>query len=411
MKVLQIDVAVNVGSTGRIAEQIGQKIIENGGESIIAFGRHERHSKSSKIKIGNKFEQARHLLLTRIFDRHGYGSTRGTKLFVEKVKVLDPDIIHLHNIHGYYVNIEILFEYLRKAEKPVIWTQHDCWAYTGHCCYYSRFTCEKWKTQCYECPLTRYYPQSLIFDNSKENYISKKELFNSLDDLTLVPVSDWLANELSHSFLKSQNIYPIHNGIDINKFQYINPSDLVEKHQLQGKKIILGVASPWSDHKGLKDFISLASMVEEGHQIILIGLSEKQIKNLPKNIIGITRLSDPKDLAKYFSLADVFVNPSIAESFGLVTIEAMACGTPVVGYNVTTTPELIRPGTGYVVEKSNVEKLYKKVLKILLNNKETYSEQCRQNVVEYYNIDKQYDKYISLYKSKVNNTPITFKIY
>ncbi len=403
MKVLQIDVSVNVGSTGRIAEQIGQKILQNNGESTIAFGRYEAPSKSKKIKIGNKFEQVQHLLLTRIFDKHGFGSVKGTKNFIEEIKILDPDIIHLHNIHGYYINMEILFEYLVRSKKPVIWTLHDCWAYTGHCCHYARFECEKWKTQCYECPLTSYYPQSLVYDNSKENYLIKKELFNSLDDLTLVPVSDWLADELSHSFLKSQKIYPIHNGIDTNKFQYTDPSSLVEKHQLHGKKIILGVASPWSDLKGLKDFVSLSTMVDEDHQIILIGLSEKQIKGLPKNIIGITRLNDPKDLAKYFSLADVFVNPSQAESFGLVTIEAMACGTPVVGYDVTATPELIRPGTGYVVERSNIEELHKKVIKILQNNKETYSEQCRQNVVEFYNIDKQYDKYISLYQNKIKS--------
>lgn len=403
MKVLQIDVAVNVGSTGRIAEQIGHKILQNNGESIIAFGRQEAASKSKKIRIGNKFEQAQHLLLTRIFDKHGFGSVKGTKTFIEEVKVLDPDIIHLHNIHGYFINMEILFDYLVKSKKPVIWTLHDCWAYTGHCCYYTRFDCEKWKTQCYKCPLTSYYPQSLVYDNSKENYIIKKELFNSLDDLTLVPVSDWLANELSHSFLKSQKIHPIHNGVDINKFQYTDPSSLIEKHQLYGKKVILGVASPWSDLKGLKDFVALSSIIDEDHQIILIGLSEKQIKGLPKNIIGITRLNDPKDLAKYFSLADVFVNPSQAESFGLVTIEAMACGTPVVGYDVTATPELIRPGTGYVVEKSNIVELHKKVIKILHNNKETYNVICRQNVVEYYNIDKQYDKYISLYKTKIKS--------
>ncbi|MFZ1705232.1 MAG: glycosyltransferase [Saprospiraceae bacterium] len=403
MKVLQIDVSVNIGSTGRIAEQIGLKILQNNGESIIAFGRYEGSSKSKKIKIGNKFEQAHHLLLTRIFDKHGFGSVLGTKLFIKEIDKIDPDIIHLHNIHGYYINIEILFEYLIKSGKPVIWTLHDCWAYTGHCCYYSRYNCEKWKTECYKCPLTNYYPQSLVFDNSKNNYRIKNELFNALNNLTLVPVSDWLANEVSQSFLKSKNIFTIHNGVDINVFQYTDPTYLIEKHGLQGKKVLLGVASPWSDLKGLNDFIKLSAILDENHQIILIGLTASQIKSLPKNIIGITRLSDSSELVKYFSLADVFVNLSFAESFGLVTIEAMACGTPVVGYNLTATPELIKSGTGYVVEKSDITGIKKKIEKILQNGKKTYSNKCRQNVEEFYNIDTQYDKYIQLYKEKMSH--------
>lgn len=401
MKILQIASTVNVGSTGRIAEQIGQKVIQNSGESTIAYGRYEGSSKSNKIKIGNKFEQAQHLILTRIFDKHGFGSVKGTNIFIEKIKVLNPDIIHLHNLHGYYINVEILFNYLITSKKPVIWTLHDCWAYTGHCCHYTRFECEKWKTQCYKCPLSNYYPQSLFIDNSFVNYRLKRELFTSVEDLTLVPVSDWLANELSHSFLKSKRIYPIHNGVDTNKFQYTDPSSLIEKHQLWGKKIILGVANPWSDLKGLKDFIALSYLAEEDHQIILIGLTENQIKDLPKNIIGITRLSDPKDLAKYYSLADVFVNPSIAESFGLVTIEAMACGTPVVGYNVTATPELVKPGTGYIVKKGDIQSLFDKISLIFKNGKLNYQENCRSNVLNFYDIEKQFDKYIKLYLEKI----------
>ncbi len=401
MKVLQIDVAANVGSTGKITEQIGVKVIKNNGESTIAFGRYENISQSSKIKIGNEIEQAQHLLLTRFFDKHGLGSINGTKIFVEKIKLLNPDIIHLHQIHGYFINIEILFKFLAQIKKPVIWTLHDCWPFTGHCCHYARVECVKWQTGCYSCPLTKYYPQSLFYDNSKENYAIKKELFNGVKDITLVPVSDWLAGEVTKSFLKELPIHTIHNGVDIHKFQFTDPSSLVEKYLLTNKKVILGVASPWSDLKGLSAFVALSSMMESHIKIILIGLTESQIKGLPPNIIGITRLNNPNDLAMYYSLADVFVNPSIAESFGLVTVEAMACGTPVVGYNVTATPELVQKGTGYIVEKGDVNGLFQMINIILKNGKDLYSEACRNLVLEKYNQEIQYEKYITLYNSKI----------
>lgn len=402
MNVLQIDVSVNVGSTGRIAEQIGQKILENNGKSTIAFGRYEAASVSEKIKIGTRWEQAHHLIITRIFDKHGLGSISGTKTLIKKIEKLNPDIIHLHQIHGYYVNIEILFGFLAIYGKPVIWTLHDCWAYTGHCCHYVRVGCKKWETGCFSCPLKGYYPQSLYIDNSKENYVLKKQLFTSIPDLTLVPVSNWLATELSNSFLKVKNIHTIHNAIDVEKFIYSDPSKLIQKHNLEGKKIILGVASPWSAVKGLNDFFTLSKMLDDHYKIIIIGLTENQIKDLPSNIIGLTRLNDPSDLVKYYSLADVFINPSIAESFGLVTVEAMACGTPVVGYNVTATPELIPQGTGYVVERGDVKGMFEKVKLILEKGKNYYSEACRNNVVKHYNKDYQYDKYIALYQQKLN---------
>jgi putative colanic acid biosynthesis glycosyltransferase len=402
MHILQIDVAVNVGSTGRIAEQIGQKVIENQWESTIAFGRQQAESQSQKIKIGNKWEQGYHLLLTRFFDRHGFGSVSGTKALADKIKFLSPDIIHLHQIHGYYINIQILFEFLSRYNKPVIWTLHDCWAYTGHCCYYERVNCNKWQTECNTCPLTGYYPQSWFMDNSKENYIQKKKLCSEIKDLTIVPVSNWLASELSHSFLKERPVIPICNGIDVHKFRYTDPSEIKDKLSLGDKKILLGVASPWSEVKGLNDFIRLSEIIDDNYKIILIGLSETQKKNLPNRIIGIGRLSSPSELVKYYSLADVFVNPSIAESFGLVTVEAMACGTPVVGYNVTATPELIPSGTGYVVDKGDVNALFQKVKIIVENGKNKYSEACRNNVVVHYNKDFQYEKYISLYRDKLH---------
>lgn len=407
-KLLQINIEVNRGSTGRIAEQIGEIAIESGFESYICYARGYNPSRSNVIRIGSKLSFLSHVLKTRLFGDQLRASTFATKKLISKIKEINPDIIHLHQLHGYYLDINIFFDFLVIFNKPVIWTLHDCWAYTGHCCYYERVSCKKWLTECSACPLKHYYPQSWFFDNSNKNYRVKKYLFNNVKDLTLVPVSNWLGSEVSLSFLKDKNILPIENGIDLRKFIYSDPSSIRIKHNLGNKKIILGVASPWSDLKGLKDFVKLSEMVESDTQIILIGLTESQKKGLPENIIGISRLADPHDLARYYSLADVFVNPSIAESFGLVTVEAMSCGTPVVGYNVTATPELIAPGAGFVVEKGDIKGLMDKIKTVLDLGRSHFSEATRKRVMDNYNHEKQYRKYIELYESKLNQQSLKF---
>ena len=397
MRVLQVDVAVNTGSTGCIAEEIGLKVMQNCGESYIGYGRYARPSKSQTIKIGNRFDQAYHLLQTRLFDRHGFYSAVSTRSFIKKIEFINPDIIHLHQLHGYYINIEVLFTFLKAYKKPVVWTFHDCWQFTGHCCYFSRVDCEKWKTSCYECPLKRYYPQSLGLDNSKNNFKIKKELFNGLDNLTIVPVSNWLGNIVKDSFLKEQCIKVIPNGVDINVFRPLDASEL--KNRFQNKKIILGVASIWSDHKGLRDFHSIAKMINSNIQIILIGLNKKQIEELPQNIYGIERTENKSQLAEFYNIADVFVNPSISESFGLVTVESMACGTPVVVYNATASPELVTNETGIIVEKSDTNALLIAAMNIIEDGKEKYSDSCIRWAKKNYDKNVQFSKYIELYKN------------
>ena len=399
MKILQIDVAVNVGSTGRIAEEIGLKILENGSDSFIAYGRNARPSASETIKIGNCIDQAYHLLQTRLSDRHGLYSISATKEFVKKIEKLNPDIIHLHQLHGYYINIKILFDFLNSFKKPVIWTLHDCWSFTGHCCYFIRFNCEKWKTVCFKCPLKNYYPKSWLIDNSTNNFKLKKLLFNRIDNLTIVPVSNWLGNMAKGSFLKEQRIEVITNGVDLNIFKPCNSDELRVKHGLQNKHILLGVASLWSELKGLSDFYSLSLMIDSDTRIVLVGLNKKQINELPENIIGIERTENAHQLAEYYSMADVFINPSLAESFGLVTVEAMACATPSVAYNSTASPELITPGTGIVVEKNNLPGLSAGTSQLIKDGKEKYTLNCINRVKENFDKDKQYCKYIDLYNS------------
>ncbi len=400
MRVLQIDISVNTGSTGKIAEGIGKELIKNNFESYIAFGRNFRKSESKVFKIGNRFEQLYHLILTRIFDLHGYGSKSATNKLIKYIEGLNPDVIHLHQIHGYYINLEVLFTYLEKLNKPIVWTFHDCWPFTGHCCHFERVNCKKWKTECYDCELTKYYPKSLFIDNSKRNFRLKKELFTNLKKLTIVPVSDWMMKMTQDSFFKNKSIVTIHNGINVDVFRKVekNFSDILLKYQLQDKKIILGVANIWSDLKGLAVFFELSKLIPENYKIVLIGLNERQIKLLPKNIVGIKRTENEEELVYFYTIADVFVNPSIAESFGLVTLEAQACGTPVIVFNNTASPELVKENTGFIVESNDINELFEKTKLVIETGKNKYSKDCVNNVTENYNFQTQVTKYITLYK-------------
>ena len=202
-KLLQINSVINYSSTGRIAEELGQGAIARGWESYVAFGRHERPSKSKLFKIGSDLDIKFHVLRTRLFDSHGLGSSKSTAQLVENIKIIKPDIIHLNNLHGYYLNIQVLFDFLAKVNIPIIWTLYDCWPFTGHCTYFDFVGCDKWKSECFNCPQLNQYPASYFLDRSKQNYQLKKNLFTSVDNLTIISNSNWLKNLIKQSYLKN----------------------------------------------------------------------------------------------------------------------------------------------------------------------------------------------------------------
>ena len=357
MKVLQINSVCGIRSTGRICTDLAEVLEQNGHECKIAYGREivpEKYQKYA-VRIGNGFDVKIHALQSRIFDNMGFGSRCATEKFIEWVKDYNPDVIHLHNIHGYYINIEILFNYLAKAKKPVVWTLHDCWAFTGHCAYYSYVKCDKWKTCCYNCPQKKCYPLSILFDHSKQNWLKKNTLSTSVKNMILVTPSKWLANEVKQSFLGKYPVKVIPNGIDLNVFKP-TPSDFREKNDLVGKKIILGVASIWDKRKGLDDFVELSKVLDDNYKIVLVGLSEKQMNDLPKNILAISRTNNVKELAEIYSSADILFNPTYEDNYPTVNLEAQACGIPVVTYRTGGSVES-------VPEKNIVDQgLYKNIL-------------------------------------------------
>lgn len=398
-KLLQINSVVNSGSTGRIAEEIGQTAIAAGWESYIAYGRNNRPSQSKLIKIGSDLDIKMHGLQTRLFDRHGLGSKSATQELVEKIEKIKPDIIHLHNIHGYYINIEILFKYLQNTNIPVVWTFHDCWPITGHCSYFSFVGCNKWKTQCFSCPQKTDYPASWLIDRSEKNFNLKKKLFTSLPNVTLVPVSEWLSGILEESFLQNYPLKVIHNGINTDVFKPSAGDAFRIKHSLENKFILLGVASVWSPRKGMKDFIALSKLLNNDFQIVLVGLTRKQMEQLPDNILGVERTESVEELAEIYAASDVYVNPTYEDNFPTTNLESLACGTSVITYKTGGSPEAIDDLTGIVVEQGNINKLVDAINQIKEKGKEYYTEACVKRAHRLYRKEDRYREYIELYES------------
>ncbi|WP_300502419.1 glycosyltransferase [uncultured Duncaniella sp.] len=388
---LQINVTANWGSTGKIAEDIGKLAIDAGWESWIAYGRGNPSSESKLIRIGNDWDMKSHALQSRLFDNHGLASSKVTKTFIRQIKEIKPDIIHLHNIHGYYLNYPLLFDFLKEYGAPVVWTLHDCWPFTGHCAYYDYAKCDKWRTQCHDCPQLRSYPASVWLDRTERNFNRKKDAFLSHPDITFVPVSDWLKTELSKSFLSDYSAITIHNGINLDIFK---PSQNITK---QGnEKVILGVASVWDKRKGLDEFVKLRPLLPDNYLIILVGLSQDQISSLPAGITGIRRTENVGQLVDLYSMADVFVNPTLEDNFPTTNLEALACGTPVITYETGGSPEAIDDHTGFVVPYQDVTTLAEKI-KIVCEKHPFDSIKCRERAVEFYDKQKVFKEYINLY--------------
>lgn len=401
MKVLQINTSLNSSSTGRIASEIGDLLIREGHESAIAYGRTACDSSSHGIKIGDWMNILIHVAATRFMDRHGFCSKEPTITLIERIQEYGPDIIHLHNIHGYYIHVGILFNYLKGAGIPVIWTFHDCWPFTGHCSYFDRVNCMKWQTKCYKCPLTFGYPQSWFFDNSKKNFANKKDLFTGVKNMTLISPSNWLAQNLKQSFLKHYSVKVINNGVDLDIFRPIESTNIRAKFKLDGKYIILGIANVWDRRKGFDDFIKLRFLLDSYIDIVLVGLSPKQIRKLPDGIIGISRTENTGILAGLYSTADVLVNPTYVDNFPTVNLEALACGTPVVSYYTGGSPEAIDSETGAVVPRGDISTLKNRIMDLLMKDKSLISVSCRDRAVRLYNKIDRFMDYISVYKESL----------
>ena len=365
-----INVVCGIRSTGRICTDLASELEARGHEVKIAYGRFEVPEKFKKfaVKIGSDFDVKLHALRSRLFDSCGFGSRAATKKFISWVKEFNPDVIHLHNIHGYYINIEILFDYLRTCGKKIIWTLHDCWAFTGHTAYCDAVNCEKFITGCDKCPALNKYPKSFM-DNSAINWIKKKNLFQNIPNMTIITPSKWLAGLVKKSFLSEYPVKVIHNGIDTEIFKPTEGEFSKElKLKAQGKKIILGVAAVWEERKGLNDFLRLNGIIDrEKFVIVLVGLTAKQMSLLPDEIIGIKKINSVETLVEIYTAADIFVNFTYEDNYPTTNLEAVACGTPVLTYDSGGSPESAL--NGIVIPRGDIIKAAEEIKNYFENHK------------------------------------------
>ena len=338
-----------------------------------------------------------------MFDAQGLGSRYATKRFLRKVDEIRPDLVHIHAIHGCFMNYPLLFNYLYRRDIPVIWTLHDCWAITGHCVHFERTGCDQWKTQCAKCLQKHDFPVSFFLDRCKRNYSLKRDLLVKMRKMHITTVSQWMMGVVEQSFLKEFPIRVVPNGINTDDFKY-SESTIKTQYNIGDKKLILAVASGFGKRKGIIDFAALSQVLSEEYQLLLVGVNDNDIKVLPKNIIPVKRANGVKELTAFYSAADVLLSLSYEETFGLTIIEAMACGTPAIVYANTAQPELITESTGMVVPNGDLDGIKRAIESICARGKTYYSSACREHAKEY-DERKTYRNYLDLY-SRVSNQQV-----
>lgn len=389
-KIIQINTVCNE-STGKIMSQIQRKCNEEGFTTLSIFGRRKKYDNLNSVKVGGFISFWYHVIITTLFDLHGLGSYFKTKKMIKILKNENPDIIHLHNLHGYYLNYPLLMKYLKNEYKgQVFWSLHDCWAMTGHCCHFVNVKCNKYETQCFKCPNKKKYPISLFYDNSRNNYKLKKECFTNVPNLKIIVPSNWLEKIVKKSYLKEYPIYVIPHGIDLNVFKYTYDENIKKTYNMGNKKILLGVASNWTESKGFFEFIELSKKISDDKLIVLVGVNTKQLRILKKykNILGIKKTNSKEELVKLYSMADVFINPSKEETFSLVTIEALACRTPIIVAKNTPMEEFVNDNNGCLFEEKIGLEHIDKVLNLKkydFSNVEKYNEEnMKENIINLY---------------------------
>lgn len=407
-RIVQINPVLRTStSTGRIMQEIGALAESAGWHNWCAYGKGRdgiRTCTTDILPVGDKWSTALHGLITRAFDSHGLGSSRATREFVKTLEAINPDIIHIHNIHGYFLNYQIFFDYLKYSRAKVIWTVHDCWLYTGHCYHYSFIGCDAWKRGCGKCPQRGAFPRSLFIDRSRKNFIDKKLSFTSIpkERMVIVPVSEWMRNEMSHSFLRDYPFQVIHNGIDTSVFRPCNGLKIREKLGIgEDKKIILGLTSIWCAEKGLDDFIQLSKMLNDNEIIVMVGVDARTAKRLPASIKWLRRTENIDMLAQLYSEALAFVNPTYQDNYPTVNLEAISCGTPVVTYRTGGSVESITPATGRIVEQGDVEGILLSVREIGNLGKDNFTQACRDYALANFRKEDRYNDYLRLYERLV----------
>lgn len=403
MKAAIINTVIGTGSVGRIACGTADELLAHRDEVLLCRGRGEAVSGYDNYRIGSDLDMYAHGVLSRITDRHGLYSRGATRELIKRLEEYRPDIIQLHNVHGYYLNYPMLFGWLKGYGCPIVWTLHDCWTFTGHCVHYEYRDCAKWRgAGCVSCPESREYPASYICDNSSSNYRRKKECFTGVPGMHLVTPSVWLKSQVRMSMLSEYPVEVINTGIDLDTFRSTD-SDIRERYHIGDRVLILGVANPWRERKGMFDMAKLAMRLDpEKYVIAMIGLKKRQMHLLPPHIIKTGHTDSVRELAEWYSTADIYVNLTYEDTLPTANIEALACGTPVVTYRAGGSPETVdavgakEPGIGLVTEKNDISAVIS-AIEYFGHKKAEVSEACRAQALRFDKKDK-FREYYELYQ-------------
>ena len=403
MKVVQINAVYEYSSTGRTTKELHSELKRQGHDSYV-FCTNVDDIKNGVYRMGTKLSGKIHSLLSRATGLQGYFSSGATKKMLKAFDEIKPDVVHLRNLHGNYINVNMLLDYLVKNQIATVVSLHDCWLFTGHCCHYTEEDCDRWQYGCGKCPAKHKWNKSWFFDRSAKVYRDRKERFTKLNKLTVVGASDWVTNECKKSFMK-ENAYfvRIYNWIDLDTFSPV-------PREANGRPTILAVAQEWTDEKGLSDIINIAKN-NDGFDFVTVGKMPRDI-SLPDNILSVGEINNIANLVKLYQKADVLLHLSYQETFGKVIVEALACGTPAVVYDVTAMPELIRPGCGAVVPKGDWQAAGNAVKELVFENRECYQserlcpvqQRCRDYALENFNMSDLLRKWQELYKLTIDSS-------
>ena len=398
MRIFQINGGV-FGSTGKIMFSVAKLARSEGMEVVccspITVTNKDKEPEESYIKIGSYNSRRICRLLDIVTGHEGHSAFFVTLRLISQIKRFAPDIIHLHNIHGSYINLPLLFNHIKKNNIKTVWTLHDCWSFTGHCPHFDMIGCDKWQSGCHNCALYKDYPES-SYDNSALMYRKKKKWYKDLSRLTLVTPSCWLAEKVKQSFMSEHDVKVINNGIDLDIFKP-TASNFKEKYDCEDKFVVLGVAFGWNDKKGLDVLCELAHCLDDRYRIVLVGTDEETDKKLPQNVISIHRTQDQKELAQIYTAADLMVNTTREDTFPTVNIESLACGTPVVTFETGGSPEILDDTCGSVVSRDDIDSLVLEIKRIC-EEKPYAADACVLRAKRFDRNDK-FKEYIDLYRS------------
>lgn len=396
MRVFQLNTFCGVKSTGRIAAEIAKLVQSDGGECRIGYGVPgiSADSEPFAYRIGTPMERKLHGAMRKLLDAEGCGSILGTEQLIREMRHFSPDLIHLHNLHGCYLNLDRLFCELARLNKPVVWTLHDCWPFTGHCAYFDYAGCDRWQTQCRDCPQKAGYPTCIGLSRAKQNFERKKQIFTQLQNLTFVAPCQWMTQPLGRSFLNHYPVRVIPNGVNLEVFKPVS-SDLRSQYDIGEKKLVLSVASEWDERKGLRYLLEARQKLGTEYCFAVIGLSEQQAADLPEGMIGLPHTANATELAAWYTAADCLANPTMEDNMPMVNLEALACGTPIAVFETGGCPEAVGD-CGLIVPQGDVQALCD-AIRQLCDMKPAISARCLERAKEF-DSQKTFQSYLELYK-------------